>query len=246
MNRERRSPPPLRAFAVQEEDEGTGGIVFARHAVTARREGAAEYNGGDFSGLSCRRAAWADEYAPGPVPATIMVQHGWWMHCHGCDRKVGEGFENEARSRFDPVMEGDDFYCTPTCAAIGRLGIDVPREFRLERLRQVEVEGYTPEHDVQISDGNLLRAAVVYFQHATRTVDLPTKIVSDAGVPVKVPVGWPWDPQWWKPKTPRRDLERAGALCLAEIDRSRRTLSPFGPALDRLCLAIAAYKALPA
>jgi hypothetical protein len=33
---------------------------------------------------------------------------------------------------------------------------------------------------------------------------------------------WPWSKDWWKPKTPRRDLVRAGALSLAEIERLDR------------------------
>lgn len=35
---------PLKAYAVLEHDENTGGIVFARHSVVARREGAARYD----------------------------------------------------------------------------------------------------------------------------------------------------------------------------------------------------------
>src|SRR5687767_14229018 len=44
--------PALRAYAVTEEDEGTGGIIFARHAIVARRAGANEYNGGEFHGVT--------------------------------------------------------------------------------------------------------------------------------------------------------------------------------------------------
>lgn len=38
--------------------------------------------------------------------------------------------------------------------------------------------------------------------------------------------GWPWDERWWKPEGGRRDLVKAGALIIAEIER-----------LDRLELA---------
>lgn len=34
--------------------------------------------------------------------------------------------------------------------------------------------------------------------------------------------GKPWDEKWWKPKNPRRDLVKAGALILAEIERIDR------------------------
>ena len=33
---------------------------------------------------------------------------------------------------------------------------------------------------------------------------------------------WPWSLDWWKPKDPRRDLVRAGALIVAEIERLDR------------------------
>lgn len=33
---------------------------------------------------------------------------------------------------------------------------------------------------------------------------------------------WPWDESWWKPTTPRRDLVKAAALILAEIERLDR------------------------
>lgn len=34
---------------------------------------------------------------------------------------------------------------------------------------------------------------------------------------------WPWDQSWFKPKDRRRDLVRAGALIVAEIDRLDRS-----------------------
>lgn len=33
---------------------------------------------------------------------------------------------------------------------------------------------------------------------------------------------WPWSREWWKPKNPRRDLVKAGALIVAEIERLDR------------------------
>ena len=33
---------------------------------------------------------------------------------------------------------------------------------------------------------------------------------------------WPWAAEWWKPKDCRRNLVRAGALILAEIERLDR------------------------
>lgn len=108
-------PKPLLAYAVQEEDEGTGGIVFARSGIAARRDGAAEFNGGEFGGLTCRRAPWADEFAPGPVPLIVMARNGWWHECPGCGARVGQGYDNEKRDRFDMVEVANGLYCRPTC-----------------------------------------------------------------------------------------------------------------------------------
>ena len=36
------------------------------------------------------------------------------------------------------------------------------------------------------------------------------------------PTEWPWDAEWWKPTDRRRDLVKAGALILAEIERLDR------------------------
>ena len=60
----------------------------------------------------------------------------------------------------------------------------------------------------------MLTAAVQYYLHATGQF----LAMRDDGAPL----GWPWEPSWWKPKGARRDLVRAAALCLAEIDRIKR------------------------
>lgn len=87
---------------------------------------------------------------------------------------------------------------------------------REERDRQKAIEGWSEEHDDAHDDGELLLAARCYFDHAT---------FANAGAARRadgVPMGWPWDAASWKPKTPVRDLVRAGALVLAEIDRLHR------------------------
>lgn len=74
-----------------------------------------------------------------------------------------------------------------------------------ERQRQIEEEGWTPEHDAQHTNGELADAAAAYA-------------LTDQWDNIKHNV-WPWAPQWWKPKDRIRDLVRAGALIAAEIDR---------------------------
>lgn len=80
-----------------------------------------------------------------------------------------------------------------------------------ERKRQIEVEGWSTEHDDKHADGELLNAAGAYLL-------TPHVSLRDDGAPL----GWPWEPKWWKPKNERSNLIRAGALCLAESERLQR------------------------
>ncbi len=73
-----------------------------------------------------------------------------------------------------------------------------------ERRRQIDVEGWTAEHDDQHTTGGMALAAACY---AAGRSDW-----------------WPrsWSLTWWKPKTRRRNLIRAAALIVAEIERLDR------------------------
>ncbi|MBB7090627.1 ead/Ea22-like family protein [Escherichia coli] len=80
-----------------------------------------------------------------------------------------------------------------------------------ERQRQQSVEGWMPDHDDEHCNGELAMAAVCYINE-TGTVN------RNGGKPW----GWPWDASWWKPNARRRNLVKAGALILAEIERIDR------------------------
>jgi len=77
-----------------------------------------------------------------------------------------------------------------------------------ERKRQIEGEGWTAEHDDAHDRGEMASAAACYC--------IPIRD------PVPPPSNWPWDAKWWKPKDRRRDLVRAAALIVAEIERLDR------------------------
>lgn len=78
-----------KAFSVTEDFESTGSIIFAKHAVSARRIGANQHADGDFTAVSCRRAKWADCFAEtGRIPAAVMVEHGWHFDCCGCGVRI--------------------------------------------------------------------------------------------------------------------------------------------------------------
>lgn len=80
-----------------------------------------------------------------------------------------------------------------------------------ERQRQIEKEGWTPSHDDEHDEGQLTRAAVCYAMGRTR--------FGDSYGPEDL---WPWDFKWWKPGNYRRNLIKAAALIVAEIERLDR------------------------
>ena len=89
---------------------------------------------------------------------------------------------------------------------------DVIAEIAAERRRQVEAEGWSPEHDDLHCGGELSSAAACYAiepKFGPATLDFIER-------------WWPWERKWWKPKDRRRDLIRAAALIVAEIERLDR------------------------
>ncbi len=80
-----------------------------------------------------------------------------------------------------------------------------------ERVRQIEVEGWTLKHDVEHIGDDLSRAAACYA--------LPYDWREPHGRTGQPPRMWPWRVADWKPTDRIRDLVKAGALIAAEIDR---------------------------
>lgn len=90
-----------------------------------------------------------------------------------------------------------------------------------ERQRQISEGGWTPEHDDRYDSGELAGAAACYARYTNaRGWVFPTNPTDyqSAGEPFD----WPLDSEWWKPTNPRRDLVKAGALILADIERLDR------------------------
>ena len=82
-----------------------------------------------------------------------------------------------------------------------------------ERVRQLESEDWDYAHDDQYVNKELVRAAVAYAKDGMNPYS--------KGL---APMDWPWGGDDWKPKDYRKNLVRAAALLIAEIERiDRRT-----------------------
>lgn len=102
-------------------------------------------------------------------------------------------------------------------------------EIRAERARQISEEGWTPNHDdMHHSDRSLSRAAATYAWLAAlrdsereKALDFPyqdANVISHNLARRLWPAGWGFP----KLKDRRRDLIRAAALIVAEIERLDR------------------------
>jgi hypothetical protein len=89
-----------------------------------------------------------------------------------------------------------------------------------ERQRQIDKEGWTPAHDDTHNGGELAIAAAHYASFSALRPDLRATATDEDSVRF----GWPFDVSWWKPTTPRRDLVKAAALIVAEIERLDRAM----------------------
>jgi hypothetical protein len=89
-----------------------------------------------------------------------------------------------------------------------------------ERKRQIKEEGFTAEHDNEFTSGHLAEAAICYAmpeELRNRPIGIrnPTSLINEL---------WPWSLVWYSPTPDNRirELEKAGALIAAEIDRLLR------------------------
>ncbi|HFP6605538.1 TPA: hypothetical protein ACLM19_000594 [Pseudomonas aeruginosa] len=130
---------------------------------------------------------------------------------------------NECRSALDEIKDvfqqidwdAENELAELLAAAPGK---EVPQawlDVQTERRRQVEAEGWTPDHDDLYCAAELPRAAAAYIL---------------SGANDEAPAIWPFVAKWWKPRDARANYVRAGALILAEIERlDRAAASQGGP-----------------
>ena len=143
---------------------------------------------------------------------TIRKQQGsmgfWLTQVGGYHRTVADA-EAAAQSDYNRRIL---LALTHPSSSVSAEVTDAARDVLAERQRQVEAEGWTPKHDDEHQRGEMAGAAACY---ALRNVQHWGAAQAAASL-------WPWDEKWWKPSDNRRNLVKAGALIIAEIERLDR------------------------
>ncbi|NBK32433.1 hypothetical protein [Pseudomonas aeruginosa] len=201
--RKERDAALARVAEFEAQAQYSAGYAEARQCVNCRHIGindAADY-------AACHDCRWT-----GPEPDEDK--------CPGCaSENCMAAACPECGGRYELVAEAN--IATPVAQAgqVPQAWLDV----QTERRRQITAEGWTPEHDDEHSHGQMARASACYALAGSSAPN-------DGTAALLVSLAWPWDQQWWKPSTARRDLVKACALGLAEIERlDRAAASQGGP-----------------
>jgi hypothetical protein len=147
------------------------------------------------------------------VPAKIEEEIDYTLDVYRteCDKDVTTYRIGKLEAENAALRQQVERLSAPVTDGVGRIAA--------ERKRQIEQEGWTPEHDGEHRCGELARAACGYAALASYQAG-PRNLVDDPLQPPILPRDWPWDVSWWKPSHDLiRNLVKAGALIAAEIDR---------------------------
>lgn len=143
-----------------------------------------------------------------PALSTVRLS----VKCPACHSHGGYG--NTAAEAIDAWNQRTPTSPDPTKALCEA---DAWRDVKAERQRQIDAEGYVPEHDDEHDKDLALPRAAACYALAGTGGNGPFWI-THLQVPQQV---WPY--RWeWKPKDRRSNLVRAAALLLAEIERVDR------------------------
>ncbi|MDT8998379.1 hypothetical protein RQP53_03705 [Paucibacter sp. APW11] len=130
------------------------------------------------------------------------------------ERNLEEGYSLDGHAALRAI-NSREFYVNLARQALSTAEAEKPTQAALdvlaERQRQIDAEGWAPERDDAYTDDELAKAAAAYAM---------CSVTTDRGhLALSL---WPWDHEWFKPSGSRRNLIKAGALILAEIERLDR------------------------
>lgn len=78
------------AYVVLETDENTGGVVFATDEHQARKAAACEFDIDEECEARITRREDLDQYETSGVPASLLIEQGWFFECHGCSMHLDD------------------------------------------------------------------------------------------------------------------------------------------------------------
>jgi hypothetical protein len=223
------SDGPTRWHDLKTDPEQWDNVAAGRKTFELRRNDR-DFRPGD--GLRLRKtanSAWAMTNTGAPLEYTGDVCERIVTHVlRGPIYGLAAGWAILSLSAASAPKEPTEPVPEPTAAA---------RDVLAERQRQISAEGWTPEHDDQHAGGEMAMAAACYAAHSsawqainyTMKPGVPGVLSRLLSAQEFVSRMWPWDREWRKPKDERRNLVRAGALILAEIERLDRAA---GSAID--------------
>jgi len=130
--------------------------------------------------------------------------------------RLWDGNEAIGRIAGDPVaavtalLAAQAFGAEPAAQAVRRVQITpAAADVLAERQRQITEEDHRRSEDDEYQNDELIQAAAAYLAANTHFSHIGGQV-------------WPWDTFTFKPSTPRRNLVKAAALILAEIERLDR------------------------
>ncbi|WP_407059208.1 hypothetical protein ACKZDW_02155 (plasmid) [Ralstonia syzygii subsp. celebesensis] len=196
-------------------DERAAFEAWAKREFDLRADGLTRRGDGyKYTAICDAWAAWkARATQSGQRPGNLSeetIQALWDEACN--DSPQNPGWSRHIRFARTIEQAGQRSGVAETAAA---------RDVLAERARQISAEGWTPEHDDEHADGQMALAAGYYALACA----FPHERDIGGG---RVPSYWPWDKSWWKPRDPRRNLVKAAALVLAEIERLDRAAASHG------------------
>lgn len=105
------------AYSYLETDEWTGGIVFAKSNIEARKAGANLLDRDGIAGMEVKRRKDLDKFEATGVPAWILVSDGWNFECFGCGYRIEDWRMDEDGLPVTGVVgfEGGRIFCCHAC-----------------------------------------------------------------------------------------------------------------------------------
>jgi len=246
--------PSGQAVAVKpliwEEDHGIAGMgpyrlfkaetPLGRFAYGTDSEGSAYYHTASSGVMMVGNEATAKRLAEAAWEKVALAEVGKFVdpsalpQPHPADERVVEALERMValyESEYDadaPFVRPDWLIAALSIAPATADGwrTKAVDDVLAERKRQIEVEGWTPEHDDMHDKGELARAAGLYaliagadatdYRNARDGYGLTDYLAA------VMKEYWPFNRSWFKPTNRRRDLVKAGGLIIGEIERLDR------------------------